>query len=374
MKLENQNIVIISNEPWGDIWYSKQNYAYELSKLGNKVFFIDPPQPYEWKNLFSNHFILKKYSDNLSIIQYRNRLPAGKFNKLNNQWVTKELEHYLTSIGVNNYLLWTFDPVRLNDPRLFKNAKYKIFHCVDIYKFEYYPNLKILLQHVDTMFSTAQSFIDEYSPYTKAPMRIVPHGISNEEFTISDSELEKFDLELKNYNLYVGVIDARIDYELLEKLLIQNPNEKFVFIGPLRIPDNPYAHKIFIEKKYHNLIIAGPRHFKTLKVFIHYAKSCLALMDKSYFGNLVHHHKTLVYLTQGKPVFSILCEAYHGLEDFMYLYDSHEDCLNMFKYFIENGENPELAQKRIDYAKKYSFENVLKNASSILHELTPNLS
>ncbi|GIV43052.1 MAG: hypothetical protein KatS3mg035_0175 [Bacteroidia bacterium] len=105
MKLENQNIVIISNEPWGDIWYSKQNYAYELSKLGNKVYFIDPPQPYELKNLFSNHFTLKKYSENLSIIQYRNRLPAGKFNKLNNQWVTKELENYLTSMGVKNYLL-----------------------------------------------------------------------------------------------------------------------------------------------------------------------------------------------------------------------------------------------------------------------------
>ncbi|GIV43053.1 MAG: hypothetical protein KatS3mg035_0176 [Bacteroidia bacterium] len=208
---------------------------------------------------------------------------------------------------------------------------------------------------MDAMFSTAQSFIDDYSPYTKAPMRIVPHGISNEEFTISDSELEKFDLELKNYNLYVGVIDARIDYELLEKLLIQNPSEKFVFIGPLRLPDNPYAHKIFNEKKYDNLIIAGPRHFKTLKVFIHYAKSCLALMDKKYFGNLVHHHKTLVYLAQGKPVFSVLCEAYHGLEDFMYLYNSHEELLQQFKNFIENGESPDLAQKRIDYAKKILF-------------------
>ena len=32
MKLENQTILVTSNEPWGDLWYSKQNYAYELSK------------------------------------------------------------------------------------------------------------------------------------------------------------------------------------------------------------------------------------------------------------------------------------------------------------------------------------------------------
>lgn len=374
MRLENQNIVVISNEPWGDIWYSKQNYAYELSKLGNKVYFVDPPGPYQIKNLFRNSFTLKKYSDNLSIVQYRNRLPASKLNKWNNMWVTRELEEYLASVGVSDYLLWTFDPVRLNDPRLFRNAKYKIFHCVDIYKFEYYPNLKCLLQYMDVMFSTAQSFIDDYRPYTKAPMRIVPHGISSEEFIISEEDLAKFDLGLKNYNLYVGVIDVRIDYELLEKLLIQNPDEPFVFIGPLRLPDNPCAHRIFVEKKYPNLTIAGPRHFKTLKVFIHFAKSCLALMDKKYFGNLVHHHKTLVYLTQGKPVFSVLCEAYKGLEGIIYLYDNHEEFLQMFKNFIENGESPALSQKRIDYAKKYSFENVLKNASEILHELTPNLS
>lgn len=374
MKLENQNIIIISNEPWGEIWYSKQNYAYELSKLGNKVYFIDPPQPYQVKNLFHNPFTIKKYSDNLSIIQYQNRLPASKFNKLNNIWVTRDLENFLYSIGIQEYLLWTFDPIRLNDPRLFKRAKYKIFHCVDIYKFEYYPNLKTLLKYMDVMFSTAQSFIDDYKPYTNAPMKIVPHGISNEEFVISDSELSQFDLNVKDYHLYVGVIDARIDYELLEKLLMDNPLEKFVFIGPQKIPDNPYAKKIFIEKKYNNLVIAGPRHFKLLKVFIHYAKSCLALMDKNYFGNLVHHHKTLVYLTQGKPVFSVLCEAYKGLEDFMYLYDSHDELLKMFKQFINYGEDSNLSQKRIDYAKKYSFENVLKDASIILHELTPHLS
>ncbi len=374
MKLENQNIVIISNEPWGDIWYSKQNYAYELSKLGNKVYFVDPPDPYEIRNLFANHFTLKPYSDNLFIIKYKNRLPASAFNILNNRWVTKDLENFLASIGVKEYILWTFDPVRLNDPSLFKNAKYKIFHCVDIYKFEYYPNLKALLKNMDVMFSTAQSFIDDYSPYSKAPTKIVPHGISNEEFIINNQELTLFDLDIVNYNLYVGVIDARIDYELLEKMLVNFPNEKFVFIGPLKLPENPLAHRIFTEKKYSNLVIAGPRHFKTLKVFIYHAKSCLALMDKNYFGNLVHHHKTLVYLTQGKPVFSVLCEAYHGLDDIMYLYNSHEEMLNMFDHFLKNGEPEYLKQKRIEYAKQYSFTNVLKLASDVLHELTPNMT
>ncbi len=82
----------------------------------------------------------------------------------------------------------------------------------------------------------------------------------------------------------------------------------------------------------------------------------------------------MVYLTQGKPVFSILCEAYQGLEDILYLYNNHDELLKMFQNFIYNGEDSSLKQKRINYAKKYSFENVLKQADKILQELTPHLT
>ena len=52
MKLEDQPILVVSNEPWGEVWFSKHNYAFELSRK-NRVLFVDPPKRWRPANVFS---------------------------------------------------------------------------------------------------------------------------------------------------------------------------------------------------------------------------------------------------------------------------------------------------------------------------------
>src|SRR5215216_5648547 len=95
MKLVNQNILIISNEPWGNIWYSKHNYANELSKK-NKVFFLNPPMPFKFSNFLNFKIKEEKVSDTLTILQYSNLLPvsfAGLW-KLNDKLILKRLHNF----------------------------------------------------------------------------------------------------------------------------------------------------------------------------------------------------------------------------------------------------------------------------------------
>ena len=74
LKLEDQTILIISNEPWGDMWYSKHNWANELSNK-NKVYFINPPEKWSPTHLFSSNTTVTNYSKSLSIVDYNNRFP-----------------------------------------------------------------------------------------------------------------------------------------------------------------------------------------------------------------------------------------------------------------------------------------------------------
>jgi len=92
----------------GDIWYSKQNYAYELSKK-NKVYFINPPLSWSPINLIYNPIRLSSYNENLKIISYQNFLPIinNLFNKLNNLLVSTYLKDFskkknkqLHSVGI----------------------------------------------------------------------------------------------------------------------------------------------------------------------------------------------------------------------------------------------------------------------------------
>ncbi len=376
MKLENQTILVTSNEPWGDLWYSKQNYAYELSKK-NKVYFINPPQKYSPKNLLSNPITEGKYNDNLSFINYGNFLPLRNdfLIRQNNKMVSNHLMKYFHSKGIKDYILWAFDPLRLFNHKLL-GAKLGIYHCVDYYYFQYLGEHE-LCQNSDFLFATSQRFLDDYTKY-KAPKHVVPHGISSEEFSLDTKQLNELDVKEDGYGLYIGVIDHRMDFVLLEKAIKQFPNQKFIFVGPLRLESRPLhseaakaaANNIFIAKKYSNVNAIGARHFKTLKYYIKKAKFCISFMDMEYHANTVHHHKTLVYLTQGKPVFGPVFSEYKDMGRIMYMDNTHDGMLNLLGDFLENGESEELAKKRIDHALHYTFENVLAEASKIIEAKT----
>ena len=74
MKLKNQIIVLVSNEQWSDIWFSKHHYANELSQK-NKVLFINPPKQWNIKNVFFNTITTTRISSNLEIVSYQNYFP-----------------------------------------------------------------------------------------------------------------------------------------------------------------------------------------------------------------------------------------------------------------------------------------------------------
>ncbi len=372
MPLKNQNILIISNEPWGDLWYSKQNYAYELSKK-NKVIFINPCEKWSFKNLFTFNVNEGFYSASLSYVNYTNFLPAkGKLLDLINNYITsKRLKNWLqNSKKLEHYIFWSFDPIRLYNHKLL-GAKTGIFHCVDYYLFKFRGE-KIICKNSDIIFATSQRYLDEYNEFKK-PKYVVPHGISEEEFTVDKYELESVKkelidkgVELNSYALFIGVIDFRLDFSTTEEVIKAFPNTQFVFIGPLKLPKNQTAHRIFIEQIYPNVVLLGAKHFKALKNYIYLSKFCFSFMDMNHKANTVHHHKTLVYLAQGKPVFSPTFSEYASKSDIMYMDNATESVITLIDKFLKNGESESKSMARIDYAKTYTFENILKNAESVL--------
>ena len=365
--ISKQNILIISNEPWGEVWYSKHNYAYELSKR-NKVVFVNPLGKWKLSSVFTSRIQKEQISENLSLLSYYNPLPVRTnfLTRTNNWLVSIRLRKWLRKNGLNNFVVWSFDPFRLYDAKLL-GARLGIYHCVDLYGFKYYGENQ-LSKKCDALFLTSSTFLDTYKQYTK-PKFIVPHGISEEEFNLETSELSKLDLKETGYGLYTGVVDLRIDFLFLEKVLIEFKDVTFVFIGPLKLPESIVAHRIFVEKKYPNVVVTGQRHFKSLKYYIHKAKFCISFMDVSYAPNMIHHHKTLHYLAQGKPIFSPVFSEYKKNDHLFYMSNNHDDLLHLLSNFIEHGEDIGLCEKRIEFAREYTFERIFKKSHTFLNTI-----
>jgi hypothetical protein len=358
----NKNILIISNEPWGDVWYSKHNYAFELSKR-NKIFFINPAPGW---NLFSIFKAISKskIDANLYVVNYWNFLPSANnfLFKLNNRIVSFRLKKYLQKEKFENFIFWTFDPYRLYSPKQIGASK-SIFHVVDNYQFNHRGEIETS-ENCDYIICVSDQISKNYLPFQKRILTL-PHAISIDEFRV---DYQPIDVPA-SYGLYVGNIDKRIDYEQLEKIILSIKEIDFVFVGKLSFDtQNVAANRIFTEKKYNNVKHLGVKKFKDLKNYIAHSTFCFAIMDDKFHGNRIAHHKIFQYLAFGKPVFSSVFSDYTKIKNYLYMEDGIGLMIHNIQKFIQHGEDEALKKERIAIAKEHTFDAAIKKIDEFINE------
>lgn len=358
MKLENQTILIISNEPWGNTWYSKHNYAWELSKK-NKVIFVNPPERFKLFNIAQTNIHHKSITQNLSVLTYKNVFPV-RFEILrliNEKFIFKKLNKHLKKHTIQQPIFWSFDPIRLTIPEVL-NPKKIILHAVDEYLFTY-PAEKIISKKADIIIAVAKEIGKNYIQYNKN-VHIVHHAIPADEFI---DEVSKKNSLLQG--IYVGNIDKRIDFEYTSDIIEKFPNITFHFVGKITIDDEGIKSDIF-KGKFKNIIYHGEQPYKKLKEYIHAADFCFVFKDIKYPGNNISSHKMLQYFAQGKPIFTTKMHRYKEIEELLYMENEKEKMLERIENFILKGEAEELKNRRIEYAKQFSFENTLIKIEQLL--------
>lgn len=358
--IKGKNIIIVSNEAWGDIWYSKHHYAYELNKT-NQVLFIDPPRKWSFWNLFKHRISKRNIYSNLTVISYTNFLPRF-FLKWNNKIVSKRIRKWNDKNGFKTDLFWTFDPYRLYDPKIL-GADKAIFHAVDKYLF-IHPAEELLYNNVDAFVFVAEEFVNDYLKYEK-PNLVVPHGIA-EEKSLDETNHSPL-IPYENYFLYMGMIDGRLDYPWMVKLVEKFDQEIFVFLGDIKKVEHPDFQRLFIEKKYPNVIHLPAVHALKLKFYLEKAKACLAPMWDGWDGNMISHHKVLQYLSHGKPVFSPVFSAYQSFSELLYMEKNAERLLHEIDVFLKEGESEFLSERRIQFTKNLSYQTHVNNILNFIY-------
>ena len=173
MHLRDKKILLISPNEWGKMFISKHHYAIELARLGNDVFFLNPPD-YTQKQYIK----IEKHStiSNLTIITYRPFLPFFlRFHarRIYDFLLRFELRHLTRSIGLPMDIVWCFE-TNLYGNLTYFNAKEKIiFHPVDQVKYDY--QIKIG-GRADIILSVSTSILDKFSQAI-AKKKWINHGL-----------------------------------------------------------------------------------------------------------------------------------------------------------------------------------------------------
>ena len=74
----------------------------------------------------------------------------------------------------------------------------------------------------------------------------------------------------------------------------------------------------------------------------------------------------LQYFAQGKPIFMTRMSRYEEVKDILYAENDKQKMALLIENFIANGEAEELSERRIAYAKMYSFPNIRRQIEKII--------
>lgn len=163
---------------------------------------------------------------------------------------------------------------------------------------------------------------------------------------------------------YIGSIDERIDFPLLEDVIIAMPEHRFLFVG--RITDASYRTRL---ARHHNVEHAGAHPLSALPAFLRRMDVCIIPFAQNDFNTGVYPMKVNEYLAAGKPV---VMTPFAHLPEFDGVVHT-AGTPHTFTSAITSSllsDSDELRTLRREFAGFHSWEQRAQEFSTILHTLS----
>ena len=356
--LTEKKILIISSEHWDHHFLSKHHLSIALARLGNTVYFLNPPGN-------KNECIsLAKYP-RLFLITYKpliiglHLLPRSLAT-----WFSKRDANRVKKIAEVDFdIVWTFDPFRFQDIRIF-NAHWTLYHVADIHR----------AKHEDRLADSVQLILGPSSELLRrfdAVKSVCIGHMVNEDF-VNRVPNTTVRTSARIQIGYVGNLLSRfLDYPLLVKSVLQNPQCEFTFIGDEKdIRGNQFWQQL-IKLEYVHFEGTLPYH-ELAKHFDRFDMFWCCYDTEKFFREASNSHKILEYLATGKPVISTRLAYYLDKEDILYMPIKNNQLPELIKKVassIREYDNAESQVKRVRFVREQTYERVLDRIDGILAAL-----
>lgn len=372
MILKGKTILLISPQPWSEMYVSKHHYAIELAKRGNKVYFLNPVLNswdinirIEQHNNIENIFIIT-YS---SIITYLTKFHA---RKIYNLFIHMQIKRILRKIGHPIDITWDFDCANLYQTFSIFKSQLNIFHPVDK------SNILIPPKKKPNIIISVSDEILKYYKHNNAPKLLINHGLSDSFVKKALNNLQNKVSYKPNSTLqafYFGnLMIPFLGHENILIIIKKYPNITFNFFGFYSETGNYNPKSIsFIKelKTYTNVVLYGVKSQSELIslsskadiFFFYYLESAAYSRDNS--------HKLLEYLATGKIIIGNALSAYQKSSLYMQA-NTDKEWLDLFEKAVKNinyYNSIEKQRKRLEFAIKQSYENHINSIEIFLSRL-----
>lgn len=368
-------------EYWDGIWHNRHYYAYELSKK-HRVFFLSPP--FQIADILSGVALKKtkmrgltKVNENLYAYVPPLYLSINhRFKKFDNivRFIrNKHIKATLKKLGFVSPILYIWHPSCVNLIGEFDES-FVVYHKYDHYG-GYFggtgkpdPKETELIKKADLFLVTSKGLYELHKE-DRRDIHIVPNGVNFEFFAEDTNPIPDDIARIPIPRIgYVGVINEKVDFELLSYLCDARPEWSIVLVGPEKVKEPGFHLKLKKLQSKKNCYFLGGKDVRAVPSYIRALDVCMmcyVVNNWTYYGYPLKMHE---YLACGKPTISADLPAVREFESVISIPHSKQEWLIQIEEFLKRGNSPDDISMRVDVAKRNSWAVRVETIVSLIKE------
>ena len=297
------DLVCFAHLHWDFVWQRPQHLLSRFAQHG-RVFYVEDAF-YHNDDLIEPHIEIKERQNGLKVVvaHLPNRLRAD--DTAADQAQFELLSKFFHQQSITKYAFWYYTPMALGKSRQF-HPLLTVYDCMDeLANFKFAPPAlkkreQELFQRADLVFTGGQTLY-EAKREQHADAHAFPSSIDKAHFGQARGPLAEPADQAKIPHPRVGffgVVDERLDIELLRELAKNHPEWQFVIIGPVvkidpaTLPRTPNVHYL------------GGKDYLELPAYLKGWNVATLLFADNESTKFISPTKTPEYLAAGNPVVS----------------------------------------------------------------------
>ena len=164
---------------------------------------------------------------------------------------------------------------------------------------------------------------------------------------------------------YVGVVNKKLDFELLDAVARKRPQWSFVFIGDYYDPSLP-EHYSFINNHPPNVFMLGRRDVKEVPRYIHACNVCILPYRRDDYTKAIDSLKLYEYFACEKPVVATDIPAIREYKQLVYVASDADDFITKLEAALTSF-TPEQRDSQRSIAMQNTWDKRVEQISAILN-------
>lgn len=265
MTEQRRVVVVFSQEPWGDIWYSKQHYAAQLA-ADHAVFFVGLTDRWRPMDLFRRKVTWQGTPEGVRVVKLSNPWPLRLVPRSWRERIARGAARRLSRIlPEGELLIWAFHPTPVAAflKRLVPGAKL-IYQVVDDQGHD--PSDRPFSATADLVLAVNGWFAGRYQALGRTCF-VVPHGVRPVDRLYDPDQVAVYRQRWGRFILLVAGLNGYVDYQLLQQVSERFPDHPLLLLGtilPMEERARQALDRLLARANVHHLGAMPPGRMKDL--------------------------------------------------------------------------------------------------------------